>query len=242
MVLALRNADILNAPPDDVDARLAELQRLLDGVDRAIQLGDRGAARASVLTARRLVRSMRDPGHGVQAEIGSLRSRISDLQVQVQRDPLTGVANRRTFDEALFAAVERARQLERPLSLLYLDVDWFKRINDTHGHILGDEVLRCLGRALAAGVREGDVVARIGGEEFAVILVDTPWAAALDVARRLRSHPVCVDTPNGRIEATLSAGLTGLRTGDGPRTLCERADAALYTSKRDGRDRLTVDR
>ena len=91
-------------------------------------------------------------------------------------------------------------------------------------------------------MREGDHVARIGGEEFAVILVDAPWAAALDVARRLRSQVIALDTPRGRIEATLSAGMTGLRPGEGPLALCERADAALYASKRDGRDRLTVDR
>ncbi|MCA1616363.1 MAG: diguanylate cyclase, partial [Acidobacteria bacterium] len=122
-------------------------------------------------------------------------------------DHLTGLANRRRFERQLEREVARTRRFGRPFCLLVLDLDLFKRVNDTHGHDVGDDVLRRVGNALQAGTRGIDTTARLGGEEFAVILTETDFAHALEVAERLRVAIGETDTPvAGRV--TVSIGLS----------------------------------
>ncbi|MCA1815196.1 MAG: diguanylate cyclase [Acidobacteria bacterium] len=153
-------------------------------------------------------------------------------------DHLTGLANRRRFERQLEREVARTRRFERPFCLLLLDIDHFKNVNDAHGHDAGDEVIRRLGVALQAGTRGIDTAARIGGEEFAVILTETDFAGGLEVAERLRAsfaekHPA----PVGQV--TVSVGLAEFNadTRDA-RELFNAADAALYEAKRQGRNRV----
>ncbi len=153
-------------------------------------------------------------------------------------DHLTGLANRRRFERQLEREVARTRRYGRPFCLLLLDIDHFKQVNDNHGHDAGDEALRRLANALQAGTRGIDTAARIGGEEFALILPETDSARGLEVADRLRQEIAALDIPAaGRI--TVSIGLAECTpTAGDPRELFNAADAALYDAKRAGRDRV----
>ncbi|WP_217915816.1 GGDEF domain-containing protein [Miltoncostaea marina] len=153
-------------------------------------------------------------------------------------DGLTGLANRRVFHERLAGEAARARRAGRPLSLVMIDLDHFKAVNDTHGHQAGDEVLRAMATRLRETSRAGDVVARFGGEEMAWLLPDAAWADALEAAERLRSRirgePVGAA---GRVTASLGVAEMD---GRGPEDLVRRADLALYRAKAGGRDRCVA--
>ncbi len=159
-------------------------------------------------------------------------------------DHLTGLANRRSFFEAAEIELERARRSPRPLSLVLLDVDHFKTVNDTYGHPAGDAVLRNLGEVLTASFRQMDVVARVGGEEFAVLLPSTDLAGATAVANRLREavEAQTVQVDGATIRYTLSGGVASLGEDmPGLDTLMKKADRALYTAKAAGRNRIAMD-
>lgn len=158
-------------------------------------------------------------------------------QAQLAReDELTGCLNQRGFQEAFTSEVERANRLRRPLVLLLVDLDEFKAVNDARGHGMGDAVLRRVGELLRQSTRDVDVVGRIGGDEFAALLVETGGREGLDVADRLcrRARGLA-----GAV-TTLSIGVAGLVPGDSVGTLLDAADAALYDAKRGGRDRAIL--
>jgi diguanylate cyclase (GGDEF)-like protein len=160
------------------------------------------------------------------------------LKRSAATDGLTGVANRRSFDETLPREFARATRSETPLSLVLLDIDRFKLLNDTHGHLAGDDVLREVARSLEREVRLGDTVARYGGEEFVVLLPGLDALHAAEVAERLRAAVAAL--PLG-VGVTVSAGVASCPShGSDPLGLVRAADRALYASKRDGRDRVTI--
>lgn len=153
-------------------------------------------------------------------------------------DHLTGLANRRRFERQLEREVARSRRFNRPFCLLLLDIDHFKNVNDTFGHDAGDDVLRRLGNALQAGTRGIDASARVGGEEFAVVLTETDFAHALEVAERLRVSISEMQSPVAG-QVTVSIGLAEFNADSrDARELFSAADAALYEAKRQGRDRI----
>jgi diguanylate cyclase (GGDEF)-like protein len=181
--------------------------------------------------------------------VGRAYNRVrSQLASMVLTDPLTGCLNRRGFDQALAREIARSERAGSDMALLAIDLDHFKNINDQHGHLVGDEVLRAVGALLIQAARAGDVVARIGGEEFAVILPDTSALGASHFADRLcdavrsrRFHPV---SPGGEpFRITTSIGVvsgTPRLDGDYIALFNARADVALYAAKRSGRDRVRV--
>jgi diguanylate cyclase (GGDEF)-like protein len=165
----------------------------------------------------------------------------AQLHQFAESDALTGVANRRLFFQRAVLEIARARRARRPLSVVSLDIDHFKRINDSHGHAAGDEVLKALCRDCSALLRQVDLFARIGGEEFAVLLPETAMAEAHRTTERLRqSLARQVVTFDGRqISFTVSAGVAALRAGDVTIDDCmRRADEALYRAKNGGRNRV----
>lgn len=158
------------------------------------------------------------------------------------RDPLTDTGNRIAMDQVLLREVELARRILQPLSLLMLDIDHFKTINDSHGHALGDEVLKAVAQTLKSQLRNIDMVFRYGGEEFLVILSATNREGAALVGERLRSAVMelqCLD--GGRpIDVSISLGCSSLLPGESGDSLLRRADNALYVAKREGRNRLSM--
>jgi two-component system cell cycle response regulator len=172
-----------------------------------------------------------------------LRASLQAGLEMAMTDSLTGLHNRR------FALYQLDRMLagaRRGVAVMMLDLDHFKRINDTHGHSVGDEVLRRVARRLRSQLRGGDLLARIGGEEFLVVLPDSDRCAALECAERLRAavgeeiFAVGGDVPGLRV--TLSAGLalSAAGSGEAAQSLIDRADAALYGAKAHGRDKVTL--
>lgn len=173
----------------------------------------------------------------IQAELAELS----------RTDPLTGLANRRRFEEALAQAADAARRNRAPLALLVVDADHFKRQNDRHGHAVGDEVLKGLARCLLESARRpNDLVARVGGEEFVVLMQDTSEAGAAAVAETIHASVAQLAVaPVGAGEVTVSIGLATSERDDAaaalaPETLYRRADAALYEAKDAGRNRTCV--
>ena len=166
-----------------------------------------------------------------------LREGRQELEELSITDQLTGLYNRRHLEHALATECERARRHGHPVSLLLLDIDHFKRYNDTHGHLAGDAVLRQVGQLLRETVRAGDCAARYGGEEFVVILPNTGVDGAVDLAERLRDRLRSEDFDGGAV--TASVGVTQSPSkGFTPESLVAAADEALYRAKREGRDRV----
>jgi diguanylate cyclase len=163
----------------------------------------------------------------------------------VLTDPLTACLNRRGFDKSLARELARASRAESEVSLVSVDIDYFKQLNDSYGHLTGDIVLREFGALLLQTARGADVVARTGGEEFSMLLPDTGAEGALRAALRIcdlvRTHPFLV---NGtRLQLTISAGVatvSGSEADMEEARLKQRADDALYVAKRAGRDRARV--
>jgi len=156
-------------------------------------------------------------------------------------DGLTGVYNRRHYQQELERILGLAHQSEHTLSIVVFDLDHFKRCNDEHGHLVGDEVLKDVARLLVEKVRQTDMVARYGGEEFVVLLADTKPEAAAQVAEKLRAQ--VKETPLARgqvLGLTLSAGVAGTSGSDTAEQLFARADRALYQAKAEGRDRVVI--
>jgi diguanylate cyclase (GGDEF)-like protein len=185
----------------------------------------------------------------LEDERAHVRSELMRTRELALQDELTGLANRRALEQMLASEVTRALRHGRPLSILMVDVDRFKTINDTYGHRAGDEVLRELARILADKLRSIDRAARYGGEELLVMMPDTPVEEARQVAERIRSaveaHTFVVDPeddePPIELHLTASVGLAGLpENAETLEGLVEVADRALYEAKRTGRNRVVV--
>ena len=182
------------------------------------------------------------------ARIAKLRHSLAEVRQEATTDALTGLSNRRAFDVRIKRSMAQVRSDPgTPLSLLLIDVDHFKAFNDTHGHRVGDLVLRLVARLMADNVKGRDTVARYGGEEFAILLAGADMRAACVVARQLGEtlsskrlvtkgsvHPV------GHV--TVSIGVAQARPGEQATSLVERADGALYEAKRTGRNRVCTER
>ncbi|MEP6149186.1 MAG: diguanylate cyclase, partial [Nisaea sp.] len=161
-------------------------------------------------------------------------------------DSLTGLYNRRYLETYLKGLMDNAVERRKPLALLMLDIDHFKAVNDTHGHLVGDKVLKSVAEALINSLRSVDMIARIGGEEFVVVMPDTSEEFAEAVAERLRHRVsetnVYCDGVEEPVTVNISIGLT-MRTGDDKTVedLMQRADKALYGAKNAGRNRVVSD-
>jgi diguanylate cyclase (GGDEF)-like protein len=174
----------------------------------------------------------------VFALFGYVLGRQADALVRLSRtDSLTGLGNPRAFDEHLAHETARASRYGEPLSLLALDVDGLKRINDAHGHHRGDLALQAVARALRRGARGSDVAARIGGDEFALLAPSTPSEAATALAERVRAQVAA----QGLDGLSVSIGVVTAQGPDvAPTRLRNAADRALYEAKRRGRDRVVT--
>lgn len=203
-------------------------------VQRAVELSD--GVRVQLGEATLLRFSLQD-----DAEYAA-SSRLYEATV---RDALTGVFNRHYLVERLETEFAFAKRHERPLSVIYVDADHFKNVNDTHGHAAGDEVLRGLARRIIDTVRTEDVVARIGGEEFVVLIRDIEPVSMLSIGERLRSgvEALHIEHEGVVIPITVSVGVASMSREtpyESAEGLLAQADAALYRAKEDGRNRVQL--
>ncbi len=179
-----------------------------------------------------------------QAEIQTLRDEVARARDEAMVDSLTGLANRRAFDLGLSACFTD-EAASKDLCLVMLDIDHFKRINDSYGHLFGDQVIRAVAQVLRANVKGQDLAARVGGEEFAILLPATPLPGAHALAEKIRAtiagsriRRQGKDDMHERV--TVSLGVARLHPGELATSFMDRADTALYASKNAGRDRVTI--
>ena len=212
-------------------AQLGEILSSLVSTTREV------AANNRVLEAR-----MRD----TRGEIETLREKLEATRLESLTDTLTGLFNRKHFEETLKAAIEAARGRSTPMSLVILDIDFFKRFNDLYGHLTGDQVLRLVAIVMRESAGKQALLARFGGEEFGIVLPGVDRAAARQLAETVRASVmgrelVKRSTGESLGKITVSLGIAVLRQGDTPASLMERADLCMFAAKRAGRNRAVDD-
>jgi len=171
--------------------------------------------------------------------------RAKDLTTLASIDALTGIYNRRQFEKLACAELARTQRYMRPLSIMVIDIDFFKNVNDTYGHEMGDWVLKMIATTLSAAKRDPDIVGRIGGEEFALMLPETTLEAARTVADRIRQmvHKNSLAIGSERLTLSISVGVAEATAAtSGIEAVMRDADQALYEAKRNGRNQVRVAR
>jgi diguanylate cyclase (GGDEF)-like protein len=177
--------------------------------------------------------------HANASLAAQLRTALQKVELDAATDALTGQWNRRALDDVLKRQVQRRAVSGKTFSILMLDIDFFKNINDEFGHLVGDDVLRAFAQKLREFLRSDDVCARFGGEEFVVVLPDTPLAVAMDIGERIRRG--IAQTPlliKPKVQATVSIGVATMEQGQSITELFAAADAAVYLAKNAGRNQV----
>jgi len=197
------------------------------------------ALRRYVVQQRDLLQQRLADAERLEHARADLQRRHDDLQRTAARDPLTGLLNRAALEQ-MRKRPEAMRKLEAAgYALAVVDVDHFKKVNDRHGHLIGDEVLRAVAAVIASSVRDGDIAVRYGGEEFLVVLLATSLSAAFEVAERIRENVTLAPLP---FPVSVSIGVAaGEPKRDTPEQVFELADQALYQAKAGGRNRVVAD-
>jgi len=213
----------------------AETDPALD--EQALQAGAMDFLVKAEFTPRMLARSVR---YAIK-----LGDTLEQLRLLATRDPLTGLRNRREFERLLADEWQRCARFQRPFALVVADIDHFKKVNDTHGHQAGDAVLRHVASLLSGQLRTVDHLARVGGEEFAIIMVETGAKDAQETIQRLlvllAETPCALPDCAEAVSVTISAGIAMMpEDADTTQALFEAADKALYTAKRTGRNRVVM--
>lgn len=176
-------------------------------------------------------------------EVEELRTNLAAARNEAMTDQLTGIANRKAFDEVLLSEIASASQNENPLCLAMADIDFFKKFNDSFGHQAGDQVLRLVGKCLSTNIKGQDTPARYGGEEFVMVLPSTVLADAVKLSNHIREvvqsrELIKKSTGENLGVVTMSLGVTQFQLGDTPQSMIARADTALYAAKDQGRNRV----
>jgi diguanylate cyclase (GGDEF)-like protein/PAS domain S-box-containing protein len=237
------HAEMTLAPVFDDEGRIVSVSLIArDVTERKRQEAEIAALNAALAGRVRDLHRANAELEAALAQVEATQQELLRLNAALERqattDALTGLKNRVVFQNSIVEMIAVAERQGAHLSLLLVDVDHFKRVNDTRGHQEGDRVLRAIASALAAHVREQDIVARFGGEEFAVLLPNTELGPALSVAEHLRR--ACRNAVAIEPCLTVSIGVAGYAPGDSEVTLIGRADAALYGAKAEGRDRVVA--
>jgi diguanylate cyclase len=226
-------------------SNLAEFGQRLNGTADGTSIG------AIVKGLVRATKEMERSNKALELRLSASRDKITQLQGSLNAvrresltDSLTLLANRKYFDVALNKAVAAATDRRESLSLLMIDIDHFKKFNDHHGHLIGDEVLRLVAGTMKQNIKGQDVSARYGGEEFAIVLPKTSLRSAVALADQIRRaimSKALVKRSSGQHlgRITVSIGVATLQPGDSPASLIERADNCLYAAKRSGRNRVS---
>lgn len=225
---------------------LESFSNRIEGLDAGETLQDLiDQIRASTKNMRRSNATLRQQLKETNGQVDNLKKALQSAKQEALIDPLTGLTNRAGFNLAMDDALSQAIAENKSLCLLMLDIDHFKKVNDAYGHLLGDTVLKIVGMTLQKSVKGKDTACRYGGEEFAILLPDTPVEGAEQLGETIRRA-----IKSGKIKRnnnkedvgniTVSLGLAQYKHGENMSEFIERADAALYTSKGNGRNQLTV--
>ena len=231
---------------NDVDSRNAELENVGRSVEKLKVTGKMADVQQALLSQiATVIQSNKTLADDLICANYSLEEQAQELDRTrrlARTDTLSGVANRMSFDETLSFWLSSSNRQTTNFTLVLADVDRFKWINDTHGHVAGDCVITHIGRVLRERVRSSDYAARIGGDEFAFLLAQDNSEMTAEIAERIRASVSArnfkVGLKNERVALTISMGVTISREGDSPNTMLERADRALYRSKQAGRNCL----
>ena len=236
---------------DSAGAGAAEYGRFLEAITGKVagsgSVSDFKGLIADALSATRSMeghtRNLQEKLDGSSREISQLKQDLEDMRIEAMTDALTAIPNRKLFDIQLRQSANEAVKNEEELCLLMVDIDHFKKFNDTYGHQVGDQVLKLLGSTLTACIKGQDTAARYGGEEFAVILPRTSLKDALTVAQKIRravgtKRVVNRATGEDMGTITVSIGAGRFEYGEPVSQLISRADEAMYMAKRSGRDRV----
>ncbi len=225
-------------------------ESLADMSEKIGKSKDRDGLRAIVEGLVQATKEMEASNQKLEARLTASKQEINELQENLEAvrtesltDPLTQLANRKFFDVSLEAAIRDSRAKNEPLSLMMTDIDYFKKFNDSLGHLTGDQVLRLVAMSVKQNVKGQDIAARYGGEEFAIILPNTVLRSAITVADHIRRAVMTKELMKrstgehlGRV--TISVGVATLHMNDTPQMLIERTDSCLYAAKRHGRNRV----
>ena len=245
MVRASEIAKRLQALADEMSSNVGEHRSQLDQATRLLTSGegrtDESLAELVVDVIGDIVRANQNLQSKLQTAESRLEEQAAEIEAHISRsltDPLTGLPNRREFNDRLEERMAAWGRRQEVFSLLLLDVDHFKTLNDEYGHLAGDQVLAAIGRALRGAVRREDAVARYGGEEFAILLPNTSLDEAIHVARKVRETVATTAVHFGgqQLAVTVSGGLAMIGTNERCESLIHRADAALYAAKAAGRN------
>ena len=225
-------------------------ESLADMTEKLGQSKDREGLRAIVESLVQTAKEMETSNQKLEARLSASKQEIDQLHENLEAvrtesltDPLTQLSNRKFFNSSLNAAIADAHKKNEPMSLLMTDIDYFKKFNDSFGHLTGDQVLRLVAMSVRQNVKGQDTAARYGGEEFAIILPNTVLRSAITVADHIRRAVMTKELMKrstgehlGRL--TISVGVASLRKDDTAQTLIERTDTCLYAAKRSGRNRV----
>jgi diguanylate cyclase len=214
----------------------------LDGLRSLIDelMSDTRSMQVDMLRSRDELLEARQQAQNAEQRVHELEGELERVSGQVREDQLTGALNRRGMEDAMEREIARAKRSKKPLCVAVLDVDNFKRLNDTHGHSAGDAALVHLAKVIKHTVRPTDVIARFGGEEFVIILTETGQGEAVKVVQRLQRELTrrFFLHNNERLLITFSAGVAEYRQGDSDESLFQRADKAMYQAKVQGKNRV----
>lgn len=228
----------------EFERSLTKASNQLDGLEDAKQV------RVVVGELVKTTQEMELKSRGLESQLASSREQINALNQTLETvredlmtDTLTGISNRSCFDKFLDISIQEAQNSQKPLALLFGDIDHFKRFNDSYGHQLGDSVLKQVAQILDGNVKGCDLAARYGGEEFAIILPRTDARAATILANQLceliaARKPIKTSTNEVIGSITMSFGVAVYRSGENKQSFIERSDAALYSAKRSGRNQV----
>ena len=221
------------------EAILEDIRERQDEIGRFTGIFESMARYVSERT-RKLEATVEERTRHLNREIARRQELENELRALASVDGLTGINNRRHFLELCEKELERAQRYDRPLTMMMMDVDHFKRVNDTYGHAAGDEVLKQLAATCVASLRGSDILGRLGGEEFAVAMPECGIEAAIPVAERLRQTLAKIEVPSeqGAISFTISIGVIARVKGEDLTSALDRADQAMYAAKQGGRNRV----
>ena len=229
-----------HAPDRYFDLRMTPL------LDNRQRLNGRLMVFRDVTDGKQVEKKLRQANERLQAQLIEIGTLQSKLRAQAVRDPLTNLFNRRYLDETLDRELERAAREKYPVCVILMDLDHFKKVNDTYGHEAGDLILKALAKTLLAESRRGDFACRFGGEEFVVVMPNIPVDVAFQRAESLRLTLNSLRIPYGKflLRTTISMGIACYPSnGEDRETLLRAADRAMYAAKKAGRDHiLTYDR